>query len=465
MIRPPTHANTRRCFSIRVHLHALAAILLAIHAFAADDPHISADSLRGHLSFLASDLLEGRNTPSRGLDLAAEYIAAQFRRIGLEPIGDDGYFQTATIASRQQNSKSFEMTVTGAARTVRVEATQTAILNEKLLALENVPIAIAPDDPAGKVVLVLPRTRPKLDGAALVLYAVPSAPRPALFDPEVASKQPRGWMFSQELADFVKNTPDARVSMHVEPAIETRSKVRNVAGILRGSDPALRDTYVLLTAHYDHVGMRATGDDKIFNGANDDGSGTVSVIEIASAIAAMNPHPKRSMVFMTFYGEELGDIGSQFYARHPLVPLAKTIAHLNLEQVGRTDDKEGPQIAEATITGFDFSNLPAIVAEAGKAAGVNIHNRPHGDEYFVRSDNAALAAVGIPAHTLAVAFDFPDYHQPGDEWQKIDYDNMAKLDRAVALGLLRLASDAAPPRWNESSAAAKKFIEAANKLK
>src|SRR5262249_50654508 len=192
---------------------------------------VSVDSLRGHLSFLASDLLEGRKTPSRGLDIAAEYIAAQFRRIGLEPIGDDGYFQTAAIASRQQNPKSFEMTVNGAERTIHVEAAQTAFLNEKLLALENAPIAIAPEEPAGKVVLVLPRTRPKLDGAALALYVVPAAPPGALFDPEVASKQPRGWIFSEELVDFVKNTTDARVSMHVEPAMETRSKVRNVAGV------------------------------------------------------------------------------------------------------------------------------------------------------------------------------------------------------------------------------------------
>src|ERR1044071_5287143 len=125
---------------------------------------VSANSLRGHLSFLASDLLEGRGTPSRGLDLAAEYIAAQFRRAGLEPGGDDGYFQTTTITSRGS---------------------------------------------------------------------------------------------------------------------DTPAKVRNVIGILRGSDPELKDTYILVTAHYDYLGVRTTdAETVIYNGANDDGSGTVSVIEL-----------------------------------------------------------------------------------------------------------------------------------------------------------------------------------------
>jgi len=114
-----------------------AAILLALLATGADQPltpeqravinHISADSLRGNLSFLASDLLEGRATPSRGLDLAAEYIAAQFRRVGLEPAGDDGYFQTATITVREPNRDGFSMTVSAGGRTMKVAADEAYI--------------------------------------------------------------------------------------------------------------------------------------------------------------------------------------------------------------------------------------------------------------------------------------------------------------------------------------------------
>jgi hypothetical protein len=432
---------------------------------AADEVHISADALRGDLSFLASDLLEGRATPSRGLDLAAEFIASQFRRAGLEAIGDDGYFQTAAMALREQNPEGFEITVSAGGKTLRLESGQAAILTDKPIRLENIPIAIEPKDPAGKVVLLTGRSRSNLTGAALAILLSPNGARVNLFDPSSSQRPPlRSSVSSPELAEFLKDAKDARVTLHVEASLERPVKLRNVAGLLRGSDPALRDTYVLLTAHYDHVGMRATGEDKIFNGADDDGSGTVSVMEIGAAVAGMNPRPKRSIIFMTFFGEELGDVGSHYYARHPLEPLAKTIAHLNLEQVGRTDDSEGAQVGKATVTGFTFSDLPKILVEAGKQAGVKIYDRPHSDDYFLRSDNLALAEAGVVAHTLGVAFDFPDYHGVGDEWQKIDYANMAKIDDAVARGLLHLASDAPPPKWNESVSAAKKYVEAAKKL-
>jgi hypothetical protein len=105
------------------------------------------------------------------------------------------------------------------------------------------------------------------------------------------------------------------------------------------------------------------------------------------------------------------------------------------------------------------------VAQAGRLVGVKVYKDDQAsDAFFSRSDNQALADLGVPAHTLCVAFDYPDYHQVGDEWQKIDYANMAKIDDAVALAVLRLASDAPPPRWNESTAAAKRYVEAAKKL-
>lgn len=321
---------------------------------------ITAASLRGHLSFIASDALEGRGTPSRGLDLAAEYIASQFRRAGLEPAAGGGYFQTVTVAEL------------GAA------------------------------------------------GARIIRR----------LGPEAAS-----------------------------------ATVRNVAGILRGSDPALAGTYVVLSAHYDHMGQAEAGEDRIFNGANDDGSGTVSVIEIAAALAAMNPHPERSILFLAFFGEESGLAGSRYYSEHPLVPPEKTIAHLNLEQVGRTDASKGPQLKSANLTGWDFSNLPAILAEAARPAGVRIWKDPAGsDPFFSRSDNAPLAALGIPAHTLSVAYEFPDYHKATDHWDKIDYDNMAAVARAIALGLMRLASNAPPPSWNKDYPAAQRYVEAARRL-
>jgi hypothetical protein len=449
--------------------------------------HISAQSLRGHLSFIASDLLEGRATPSRGLDIAAEYIAAQFRRAGLEPVGDEGYFQTATLIQRDPNWDGFEMTITAGGKTIRIEKSEVSLTPPSALSpgsglssppqfvqdLREIPIIAADQDTSadqtrGKVVfLSRPRQFSITGMPVLTLVANPNIPTgPQIRDPEAGPG--RGGMNivnKPELTAFLKDNPDARLSVHMAASIEKPVKVHNVAALLRGSDPQLSDTYVLLTAHYDHLGTRATGDDKIFNGANDDGSGTVSVVEIASALASLPKHPARSILFMTFFGEERGLVGSRYYGRHPLVPLEKTIADLNLEQIGRTDATDGPQIGTASITGFDFSELPGILADAGKLAGITVYkNEQASDPYFARSDNQALADVGIPAHTLCVAFDYPDYHKVSDHWEKVDFANMARVDRAVALALLHLASDAPPPKWNESNPKAKKYVDAAKKL-
>ena len=276
--------------------------------------HISAQSLRGHLSFLASDLLEGRATPSRGLDLAAEYIASQFRRAGLEPVGDDGYFQTATLIQREPNWEGFQMTFSAGGKSISIDKTEAYILPDRPLNLRDVPVVSGDQtETRGKVVFLSTPRRANFDQPALVIAYSPNIPTgPQVRDPEAGPG--RGGMNvvnKPELVAFLKDNPDAKLTLHMAAPIERPVKVHNVAALLRGSDPQLSDTYVMLTAHYDHLGTRATGDDKIFNGANDDGSGTVSVVEIASAIAALPKHPARSILFMTFFGEERGLVGSR----------------------------------------------------------------------------------------------------------------------------------------------------------
>ena len=126
---------------------------------------------------------------------------------------------------------------------------------------------------------------------------------------------------------------------------QTPAQLRNVVGILRGSDASLKETCVLVTAHYDHVGVNPNAEgDRIYNGANDDGSGTVSVVELAGALSKLKQRPKRSIIFVTFFGEEEGLFGSRYYAHHPVFPIAQTVADVNLEQIGRTDDSEGPHV-------------------------------------------------------------------------------------------------------------------------
>jgi Zn-dependent M28 family amino/carboxypeptidase len=167
----------------------------------------------------------------------------------------------------------------------------------------------------------------------------------------------------------------------------------------------------------------------------------------------LSPHPKRSIVFMTFFGEEEGLLGSYYYAHAPLFPLASTVANINLEQMGRTDDTGGKRVLSFTVTGSSYSNLPAIVSAAAKAEGIDTWALKDSDEYFDRSDNYAFALRGVVAHTIAVASEYSDYHAVGDTVQKIDFANMARVDRGVAAGVLRIADDSSPPQWSDSSKA------------
>jgi Zn-dependent M28 family amino/carboxypeptidase len=154
-------------------------------------------------------------------------------------------------------------------------------------------------------------------------------------------------------------------------------------------------------------------------------------------------------------------VGSHYYARHPAWPIEKTIAQLNLEQVGRTDSSEGPQVSNATLTGFDYSDLSDYLMEAGELTGIKLYKHPkNSDLYFRLSDNVSLAEAGVPAHTLAVSFEYPDYHGLGDEWQKIDYDNMAKVDRMIAAALVMAANAEQPVHWNEKNDRVAPFVKA-----
>lgn len=459
---------------------------------------IQATSLRRDLSYIASDELEGRDSPSRGLDLAADYIAAQFRSAGLQPGVGDSYFQNASMLVEESNFSNFELKLS-AGHSQFMADQKDAILNvPAALDLQAAPVFkldlgdealvqhVAAGQVEGKVVIldIDPRLRARYravnrvlrEGKPALLILVDKRgstthdrrPR-RLVDPKDAENEsaiPRVTLTGEAVARFYaglkSGTSDATVTVHISAPHSTPATLRNVIGMLRGSDPALRDTYVMLTAHYDHLGVRPDGaGDRIYNGANDDGSGTVSVMEAARALARLPQHPRRSIVFMTFFGEEEGLIGSEYYVHHPVFPLAKTIADLNLEQVGRTDSTEGRQISNASLTGFDYSDLTTFVQRAGERTGIKVYKNMMGsDNYFGASDNFSFAEKGVPAETLCVAFDYPDYHAVGDEWQKIDYDNMAKVDQAIALSMLLMADSEQTVRWNESNPKTTPYVKA-----
>jgi Zn-dependent M28 family amino/carboxypeptidase len=164
---------------------------------------------------------------------------------------------------------------------------------------------------------------------------------------------------------------------------------------------------------------------------------------------------------MTFFGEERGLVGSRYYGAHPIFPIEKTVADMNLEQVGRTDDTEGAQVMAAAVTGFDFSDVGTILQKAGEMTGVKIFKHPtNSDRYFGASDNQALADQGVPAHTVSVAYQYPDYHKVSDHWDKVDYENMAKIDRTIALAITTIANNPQEPKWNEANPKTAKYVKA-----
>ena len=246
------------------------------------------------------------------------------------------------------------------------------------------------------------------------------------------------------LAAATDSTGRRRLSL-VTTAEAPEATVRgvNVVGLIPGADPALRDEAVLIDAHYDHLGIGPpVAGDSIYNGADDDASGVVAVLGAARALAG-GPPPKRTVIFLATTGEELGLLGTRWYIDHPVVPLDRTVANLEIEMIGRPDSLAGGP-GKAWLTGFERSTMGERLA----AAGLPVVPDPRPEQHFFeRSDNIAFARRGIPAHTLSSYNLHGDYHTPADEAGRIDDAHLARLVDATARAA-RLLADGDPPAWH-----------------
>jgi hypothetical protein len=220
-----------------------------------------------------------------------------------------------------------------------------------------------------------------------------------------------------------------------------RTETWNAVGVLRGTSAS--DEVILLTAHLDHLGVAADEKgDAIYNGADDDASGTTAVLTFAHLLAT-GKHPKRTIVFALFGSEEIGGFGNRAFLAHPPVPLTEIVANLEFEMIGRPD----PAVPQGTLwlTGFDRSNLGPELARHG----AHLVNDPHPKElFFQRSDNYALARQGIIAQTVSSFGLHHDYHKPSDEIRTIDFTHMTNAIASM-VGPIRWLSDSDfKPRWN-----------------
>jgi Zn-dependent M28 family amino/carboxypeptidase len=223
----------------------------------------------------------------------------------------------------------------------------------------------------------------------------------------------------------------------------------NVVALLRGSDPVLRETYVVFSAHMDHIGIGtpdASGD-SIYNGADDDASGTAALVEVAEAFAALPERPARSLIFLAVSGEEKGLLGSRHFVDHPPVPIGSIVANINLDMIGRNSPDS------IAAVGLDYTSLGPLAQEVARVRGEELRLTVVPDPWpeerlFFRSDHFNFAAKEIPAIFFFAGL-HEDYHRPSDEVEKIDADKAARVARLVFYLGHRIATDPEPPRWTE----------------
>ncbi|MGI8742778.1 MAG: M20/M25/M40 family metallo-hydrolase, partial [Bryobacteraceae bacterium] len=259
--------------------------------------------------------------------------------------------------------------------------------------------------------------------------------------------------------------PDSQGELHVVNRERRRATTANVVGLLEGSDPALRNETIVFSGHYDHDGPAANG--QVFHGADDNGSGTVGVVELARAYSRNAARPKRTLLFAVFAAEERGLLGSYYYVQHPLRPLDLTRAVINFDMIGRNEADSAQtkgliQISadtsnELNLVGMKYSpDYRAAVERADRTVGLHL-NYKWDDEaalnVYFRSDQFPFALHDIPAMWWFTGF-HPDYHQVTDTVEKINFPKMEKIVRLAYLTGWMFTDEAAPPRFIANPAGA-----------
>ena len=421
------------------------------------------------ISFLASDEMAGRDTPSPELRIASQYVAARFRGAGLEGAGPEGsYFQThqwvttmppedgTAITEDGGESISNLGVLSGGAKAIELTATvmkESAALEADVATVVCLDTLHVPPQAAERPQFVLAtvarRIRALKDKQTEVVL-IPCDGESIL--PQVAERLLQKSLFLKDglkpecavvLVPSGSDPAGKKLSIRVGAQREVKNPVRNVVGILRGSDPSLSQEAMLISAHLDHIGVRSHGDDRINNGADDNATGVTAVISLADAFASLKTKPRRSIVFVTFWGEEKGLLGSKHFADNPLWPLSRIVANINIEMVGRPEQDAREK---AWMTGWKHSNLGSLMNTGAQRVGVEIFNRTDvGEMLYARSDNYSFVRKGVVAHSFSAGSLHADYHQPSDEWEKLDIPHMTKVIRGLFAGALFVAENSVAP--------------------
>ncbi|HEV2882964.1 MAG TPA: M20/M25/M40 family metallo-hydrolase [Pyrinomonadaceae bacterium] len=437
-------------------------------------------NVRAHMEFLASDAMQGRGSGTQFELLAGHYIASQLREYGVEPAGDAGataaaqrsFIQTVTLtrqAFADAPTLSFNPAGGGETRWVhgremlvtRITAAQLKGALQKLRAGEKpapgafvlmtqgegsdarqlYSQALAMGQQGATAVLVAENAVLRRNWAAMGAR-LPELPRMAGAGNGAGNMIVLSTDAFKELQAAADGT---QVTFAGTLAPAETSYTWNVLGVLPGADAKLAHEAVILSAHMDHIGV-GTGQtgDQIYNGADDDASGVVAVLELARALAGAGAPPKRTVYFVLFGSEERGGYGAQYFLARPPVALTQMVANLEFEMIGRPD----PKVAADTLwlTGYERSNLGAELARQG----ARLVPDPHPQEnFFQRSDNYALARRGVVAHTVSSYGLHPEYHQPGDDIAHIDFSHMTRAINSMVAPVRWLVNSNFTPAWAE----------------
>jgi hypothetical protein len=369
---------------------------------------------------LSADSLQGRKVGTPGLDKAAGFLAAEFKAAGLQPLkGASGYLQSFILVAARPLEVTWE--VNGRP----MDAKRVAVVSSQ-------PKLNITERSGYKIVAVPPRARLLQEASRLVQsgenlivvvpedYAADFTRLDHFSDQQFASEHSTIFILTNA-ASFDRFSIDVKQQLAETP-------LANVVGMLPGKSRP--EEYVIFSAHYDHLG---TGDpvkgDSIYNGANDDAAGTTAVVLLAKHFRQLGDN-ERTLVFAAFTAEEEGGFGSQYFSRQ--FDPAKVSAMVNIEMIG-TESKWGKN--SAYITGFDRSDMGKILQKNLKGTPFTFHPDPYpAQQLFYRSDNATLARLGVPAHTISTSKMDSEkyYHTVDDELETLDPVNMAEIIRAIA---------------------------------
>jgi hypothetical protein len=519
---------------------AAASALLVFGSFAnanttpraVDPSRITANQLRSFLTFVASDEMEGRNTPSFGLNATARYLVSNLLRWGVKPAGDNGsYFQKIDLVRGETQVKSCKGDLNGKpfvygddffsppvaaklsgglvyggtgwmVKSKKMDPYADVDVKGKIVILNSGstytppgmnyneltgkrgedyadPVAYAKAKGAAGIVWLYGRkalaawqsTRNQLENDYF-FYRMEKfqQPRGDQFPAIYANESMAKALFAGEetaIDDILKSVdeqkslpsfelnPNKKLNIEIAAGVK-REPTQNVIAMIEGRDLKLKDEYVVVSAHYDHVGMRANGQpgqDNIYNGADDDGSGTVSVLALAETLANSPRKPRRSVLFIWHCGEEKGLWGSRYFTNYPTVPIKQIVTDLNIDMIGRSKKAGDKDPRNINLTGPEEIYVIGAKKMSTELGGlcdrVNNHylklkyNYKYDDPkdpegLFYRSDHYNFAVKGIP---VAFFFDgvHEDYHQVGDQVEKIDFIKMQKIARTIYLTLWEVA--------------------------